>query len=174
MKKLILTSFALAIAGTLSLMSQTLQQQATALKRPADCGVTDYDAFKNSSFTLKDDVAKTDKNYEQVSTDVAKYASSEKPLTIDNVKADIIKVKEVKTSVKTFDDKVTNLTETGKTLSSNVTSVKPITKVKPATTNTKDSVKAVDLSRDILKSLSTKVDVDLETLNGLLAKLGAK
>jgi hypothetical protein len=173
MKKLILTSFALAIAG-ISVMAQSLQEQATTLKRPADCGVTDYDAFKNSSFTLKDDVAKTDKNYERVSADVAKYASSEKPVTIDNVKADITMVKEVKTSVKTFDEKVTSLTETGKTLSSNVASVKPITKVKPATSNTKDSVKAVDLSRDILKSLSTKVDADLETLNALLAKLGGK
>ncbi len=174
MKKLILTSIALAFVATLSIMAQSLQQQATALKKPADCGVTDYDAFKNSSFTLKDDVAKTDKNYEQISTDVAKYASSEKPVTLDNVKADINKVKEVKTSLKTFDEKVANLSETGKTLSSNVTSVKPITKIKPATTNTKDSVKAVDLSRDILKSLASKVDVDLGTLNGLLAKLGGQ
>jgi hypothetical protein len=174
MKKLILISFALAFAGTLSLKAQSLQEKSQALKRPSDCGVTDYDAFKNSSFTLKDDVSKTDKNYEQVSTDIAKYASSERPVTLDNVKADIVKVKDVKTSVKTFDDKVVKLSETGKTLSSNVTSVKPITKIKPATTNTKESVKAVDLSRDILKSLSSKVDVDLETLNGLLAKLGGK
>jgi hypothetical protein len=173
MKKLLFT-IALATAGTISIMAQTLQQQATALKKPADCGVTDYDAFKNSSFTLKDDVAKTDKNYETVSADIAKYASSEKPVTIDNVKADITKVKEVKTSLKTFDEKVVSLTETGKNLSSNVTKVKPITKVKPATTNTKDSVKAVDLSRDILKSLSSKVDVDMEKLNALLAKLGGK
>jgi hypothetical protein len=174
MKKLILLTFALAMAGSLSLEAQSLQEKSQALKKPADCGVTDYDAFKNSSFTLKDDVSKTDKNYEQVSTDIAKYASSERPVTLENVKADIAKVKDVKTSVKTFDDKVVKLSETGKTLSSNVTSVKPITKIKPATSNTKDSVKAVDLSRDILKSLSSKVDVDLETLNGLLAKLGGK
>jgi len=174
MKKLILASLTLALAGTLSLMAQSLQEQSQALKRPADCGVTDYDAFKNSSFILKDDVAKTDKNYEQVTTDIGKYATSEKEVTVDNVNADINKVKDVKNSVKTFDDKVVQLTETGKTLSSNVTSIKPITKIKPATTNTKDSVKAVDLSRDILKGLSTKVDADLETLNGLLVKAEGK
>ncbi len=174
MKRLIFCFIALAFAGTLSVMAQTLQQQSTALKKPADCGVTDYDAFKNSSFTLKDDVAKTDKNYEQLSADIAKYASSERPVTVENVKGDINKVKDVKTSLKTFDEKVVSLTETGKTLSSNVTSVKPVTKIKPATTNTKDSVKAVDLSRDILKSLASKVDVDLETLNGLLAKVGGQ
>ena len=117
---------------------------------------------------------KTDKNYEDVTTDIAKYASSEKPITIDNVKADIAKVKAVKTSLSTFDEKITSLSETGKQLSSNVTSIKPITKIKPATTNTKDSVKAVDLSRDVLKSLSTKVDADLETLNGLLNKAEGK
>jgi hypothetical protein len=174
MKKLILSTIALAIAGTFSVMAQTLQEQAATLKRPADCGVTDYDAFKNSSFTLKDDVARTDKNYSDVSTDIAKYSTSEKPVTVDNVKADISKVKAVKASLSTFDEKITSLTETGKTLSSNVTSVKPITKIKPATTNTKDSVKAVDLSRDIIKGLGTKVDADLTTLNGLLTKAEGK
>ena len=170
MKKLTLTTLALAVTCNFSLMSQTLQEQSSSLKRPADCGVTDYDAFKNSAFTLKDDVAKTDKNYEDVTTDIAKYATSEKAVTVANIKADINKVKDVKTSIKTFDEKVVSLSETGKTLSSNVTSVKPITKIKPATTNTKDSVKAVDLSRDILKGLSTKVDADLEKLNSLLEK----
>jgi len=174
MKKLIYSALFLALAGTLSLTGQTLQEQAQTLKSPADCGVTDYDAFKNSSFTLKDDVTKTDKNYEEVTTDIAKYASSEKAVTVENVKADIAKVKSIKASLGTFDEKVASLTETGKTLSSNVTSIKPITKIKPATTNTKDSVKAVDLSRDILKSLSAKVDADIETLNGLLTKAEGK
>ena len=170
MKKVTFVFLALAFSFAHLVSAQTLQEQALALKKPADCGVVDYDAFKNSSFVLKDDVAKTDKNYEQVTTDIEKYASSEKAITVDNVKADISKVKEIKSSLKTFEDKIAKLTETGKTLSSNVTSVKPVTKIKPATTNTKDSVKAVDLSRDILKNLGTKVDTDLEKLNGLLVK----
>ncbi|MCB9012796.1 MAG: hypothetical protein H6539_02015 [Bacteroidales bacterium] len=170
MKKQAFIFLAILSFTSVSLFAQTLQEQAKALPRPADCGVADYDAFKNSSFTLKDDVVKTDKNYEEVTTDIAKYSTSEKPVTVANVKSDISRVKSVKSSLQTFDDKVVKLTDDGKSLTENVTKVKPVTKIKPATSNTKDSVKAVDLSRDMLKELGTKVDADLETLNGLLSK----
>jgi hypothetical protein len=83
-------------------------------------------------------------------------------------------VKSVKASIITFDEKVSALTEKGKTLVSNATKVKPVTKIKPATTNTKESVKAVDVSKELLKTLSGKVDTDLSTLTGLLQKAGGK
>jgi hypothetical protein len=174
MKKLFLSLFALILISSLSIFSQTLQERAQSLKRPGDCGVPDYDAFKNSSFTLKDDILKTDKNYSQVTNNVARYKSGERAVTVDSVKSDINKVKSMKTSLKTFDDKLVSLTEKGKELMNNVTKVKPVTKIKPATSNTKDSVKAVDISKELLKTLSGKVDADLTTLNGLLTKAGGK
>ena len=46
MKKTIFSILALAISCSFSLLAQTPQEQALTLKRPADCGVTDYDALK--------------------------------------------------------------------------------------------------------------------------------
>jgi hypothetical protein len=170
MKKIFLTSIVLVLAGTLSLNSQTLQEKAKALIKPANCGVADYDAFKNSAFTLKDEVVKTDNNYEQVSKEIAKYAKGEKKLTIDNVKSDIKKVKNINASIKSLNTKVTKLSDTGKKLGTNASGVKPSNKIEAATSNTKNSVKAVDLSRDILKGISSKANGDMGTLNGLLKK----
>jgi alanyl-tRNA synthetase len=174
MKKLILSVFTIVLVGTLSLAAQTLQEKAKALLKPADCGVADYDAFKNSSFSLKEDVLKTDKNYELISNDITRYAKKDKKLTINNVKADIKKLKNVNTSIKSLNDKVTTLTESGKKLATNAASVKPANKVAAASSNTTNSVKAVDLSRDILKGLSGKVNGDMGTLTGLLAKAAKK
>jgi hypothetical protein len=170
MKKHILISLALVLVSTLSLTAQTIQEKAKALAKPADCGVANYDAFKNSSFSLKDDVLKTDGNYQQVSKEIVKYAKGEKKLTIANVKADIKKLKNVSTSVKSLNDKAGKLAESGKKLSSSTGSVKPQSKLEAVKSNTNNSVKAVDMSRDILKNLSGKVNGDMGTLNGLLQK----
>ena len=170
MKKLILTLFAIFLASSAFLMAQTLQEKARKLLKPTDIGVTEYDAFKNSSFSLKDEVLKTDKNYDQVSKDLIRYANGSKKLTLNNVNSDIKKVKNMKGSIKSLSDKASTLAESGKKLSTGVAGVKPASKIASATTNTNSSVKAVELSREILKGLSKKVDGDMGTLNGLLTK----
>jgi hypothetical protein len=174
MKKHLLILISLAFAGLLPLMAQSLQQKAQNLKKPADCGVAAYDAFKNSSFSLKDAVAKSDKSYEAITKEIAKYSSKKKPATAENIKADIAKVNTMKTSLKNYDEKIVDLAESGKKLTTSLGSVKPINKIKSATSNTQKSIKAVDLSRQILTGLSSKTNKDLTLLNGLLAKAGGK
>ena len=63
-----------------------------------------------------------------------------------------------------FDDRVNTLATDGKNLAENVTKVRPVTRVKQATDNTKTSMRAVDLSRELLKELKVNVDKDLEKL----------
>jgi hypothetical protein len=168
MKKLSLLTLSLLVAFSSLSFGQTALEEAKSLQRPADCGVSDYDAFKNSSFTLKEDLVKTTTNYDKLTADISRYATGEKPVVIDSVKADISRVKQVKNSLKTFDDKLSSLSTEGQDLVNNATSVKPVTKIKPATTNTKSAIKAVDLSKSVLKELGTKVDSDIEKLNALL------
>ena len=174
MKKQLFFIIFLAFAGLLPLMAQSLQQKAQSLKKPSDCGVAAYDAFKNSSFGLKDELAKSDKTYEAISKEIAKYSTKKKPATAENIKADIAKVNTMKTNLKNYDEKIVNLAESGKKLSTSLGSVKPINKIKSATSNTQKSIKAVDLSRQLLTGLSSKTNKDLTLLNGLLSKAGGK
>ena len=170
MKKLLLALLVITLFGTFSAMAQSLQEKAKALVKPADCGVVDYDAFKNSSFLLKEEVLKTDKNYATVSNDITRYAKGERKLTVTSVKSDIKKVKSVSTSIKSLNDKANKLAESGKNLAANASKVSPASKIETIASNTKNSVKAVDLSREILKGLSTKANNDMGTLNTLLKK----
>lgn len=170
MKKILVFAVVFLISGFMAINSQTLQEKAKALIKPADIGVADYDAFKNSSFSLKDEVLKTDKSYDQLSKEVVKYAKGGKKLTYKNVSSDLNKVKNIKTTVKALNDRVGSLAETGKKLSTGAAGVKPGNKVQQATTNTNTSLQAVDLSREILKGLTKKVDADMGTLTGLLSK----
>lgn len=153
--------------ATLTVFSQSVVEESENLKKPADCGVEKYDSFKNAAFTLKDDLLKSTKNHAQLSEDIAKYETGEKEKTAINIAGDAAKMKQLKSSLASFDEKVNSLATEGKDLAENVSSVKPITKVKQASGNTKTSMKAVDLSRDLLKELKTNVDKDIETLNKL-------
>lgn len=144
--------------------SQGIVDDAEKLKKPVDCGVGQYDAFKNSSFDLKDDLLKSTKNHAQLSEDIAKYDTGEREKNAINLGGDMAKMRQPKNSMGDFDERVNRLAGDGKTLAENVTSVRPVTKVKQATDNTKTSMRAVDLSRDLLKELKTNVDKDLEKL----------
>jgi hypothetical protein len=170
MKKIFVIVSVLAVTACFSVSAQTAQQKAQNLKRPGDIGVAAYDAFKNSSFNLKDEVAKTDKNYQDIAKEIAKYSTKKKAPTADNIKADIAKVTGIKSSVKTLNDKVVNLAETGIKLTTGLPNVSPVNKIKKATANTQSSLKAIDLSRQMLSGLSSKTGSDLSTLNGLLSK----
>lgn len=144
--------------------SQSVVEDAEKLKKPVDCGVGQYDAFKNSSFELKDDLLKSTKNHARLREDIAKYDTGEREKNAVNLGGDMAKMRQMKNSMGDFDERVNRLAGDGKTLAENVTGVRPVTKVKQATDNTKTSMRAVDLSRDLLKELKTNVDKDLEKL----------
>jgi hypothetical protein len=144
---------------------QSVVEDAEKLKKPVDCGVDQYDAFKNSAFDLKDDLLKSTKNHAQLSEDIAKYETGEKEKNAINLGGDLVKMRQLKNSMGDFDDRVSQLGNDGKSLAANVSKVRPITKVKQATDNTKTSTRAVDLSRELLKELKTNVDKDLEKLD---------
>ncbi len=150
--------------------SQTKREEAKKLTRPKPCGVCQYDEFMNSSFDLKDQVLRTDIDYDKLTSDIEGYISGDKAISIDAIKSDISKVKRIKESLKTFDDRVVELTKDGNELLEDATKVKPVTKVKPATSNTKDSLKAVDISKGLLGELGEKVEEDVKKLEELLAK----
>lgn len=144
--------------------SQSVVEDAEKLKKPVDCGVDQYDAFKNSAFDLKDDLMKSTKNHAQLSEDIEKYETGEREKNTINLAGDMAKMRQLKNSMGDFDDRVNTLATDGKNLAENVTKVRPVTRVKQATDNTKTSMRAVDLSRELLKELKVNVDKDLEKL----------
>jgi hypothetical protein len=149
---------------------QTTKEEAKKLARPADCGVSQYDDFKNSSFNLLSELLKTDTNYEKIKVDISGYVEGEKEVTIDGVKGDISRLKSLKGSLESMDERVASLTTDGNDLLENATKVKPVTKVKAATDNTKESLKAVDLSKKMIDEISGQVEEDIKSLTELLPK----
>ena len=154
--------------------AQTPREDAKKLKRPKDCGISDYDAFKNSSFSLMAEVLKTDLNYEKIKTDMNGYLSGDQKPTVDGIAADMKRLKSLLKSIKVMDDRVVNLTKDGNDLLKNAKNVKPVTKAKPATSNTKSSLKAVDVSKGLMKELTTSVTGDIDTLTEKMGELGGK
>jgi len=149
---------------------QTTKEEAQKLKRPGDCGVSQYDDFKNSSFNLLSELLKTDTNYEQIKGDISGYVEGEKEVTVDGVKGDITRLKKLKGSLESMDERVATLATDGNDLLQNATKVKPVTKVKAATDNTKDSMQAVDLSKKMIDEMSGQVEEDIKSLTDLIPK----
>lgn len=168
MKKITLSLLMILAVSAVTVFAQTTVEQAEELKKPVDCGVDQYDSFKNSAFDLKDDLLKSTKNHEQLSADIRLYETGEREKNTINLAGDAAKMRQLKNSMGDFDDRVNTLASEGKGLADNVAKVKPITKVKQATENTKKSMKAVDVSKSLLKELKTNVEKDLETLDKYL------
>ena len=70
-----------------------------------------------------------------------------------------------------MDDKVKSLSSEGEELLKNASKVKPVTKVKAATSNTKKSIQAVDYSKSMMSEITSQVTEDMEMLSGKLAEL---
>ncbi len=157
--------------STVIAVGQSTSEEAKMLKNPKDCGVSQYDDFKNSSFSLLSELLKTDANYGGLKADIAGFKSGEKEITIDAVKGDISKFKKLKKSLETMDEKVVTLTSEGNDLLKEATNVKPVTKVKAATDNTKESLKAVDYSKKMIGELTGQVSSDIEYLSEQLSGL---
>ncbi len=154
------------------LFGQSTSEEAKKLQRPKDSGITDYDEFKNSSFNLLQELLKTDDNYAKIKTDINGYAEGTRDATVANIKGDYGKLKKLKKSTEVMDDKVKSLSSEGEELLKNASRVKPVTKVKAATSNTKKSIKAVDYSKSMMSEITTEVTEDMEMLSGKLADLG--
>ena len=154
--------------------SQSTKEDAKKHQRPKDSGIKEYDEFKNSSFNLLQELLKTDVNYETIKTDIAGYESGEREITIDNVKGDINRLKRLKKSTEVMDDRVKSLSAEGESLLKNAKDVKPVTKVKAATSNTKKSIQAVDYSKTMMTEITGQVVTDIETLSVKLEELGGE
>ena len=170
MKSLVSVLLILMFSAVIA-VGQTTSEEAKKLKNPRDCGVSQYDDFKNSSFILLSELLKTDANYGGLKTDIAGYKNGEKAITIDAVKGDLGKFKKLKKSLETMDEKVVSLTSDGNDLLKDATNVKPVTKVKAATDNTKNSLKAVDYSKKMIDELGGQVSSDIEYLSEQLTGL---
>ena len=162
------------ILASVAVFGQTARDQARELKRPKDSGIKDYDGFKNSSFDMLGELKKTDVNYETIKKDINGYESGDRPVTIENVKGDINRLKALRKNVDSMDERIASLSAEGEDLMKNVSRVKPVTKVKAATSNTKTSIKAVDVSKAYMKEITEQVDEDLEKLSSRLADLGGE
>jgi len=154
------------------IFSQSTSEEAKKLQRPKDSGIKDYDEFKNSSFNLLQELLKTNDNYETIKADVNGYAEGSRDVTVNNVKGDYGRLKKLKKSTEVMDDKVKSLSSEGEELLKNASKVKPVTKVKAATGNTKKSIKAVDYSKSMMNEITAQVASDMENLSAKLAELG--
>jgi len=157
---------------TLTANGQTAREEAKKLQRPKDSGISDYDAFKNASFNLLGEVKKTDLNYEKVKTDIDGYLTGGKEATVDGAKSDINRMKALLKSIQNMDDRVKKLIAEGNDLMQNAKDVKPITKAKAASSNTKKSLKAVDVSKDLMKEMTVGLTGDLGKLAEKVVDLG--
>ena len=153
-------------------LGQSTAEEAKKLQRPKDSGITDYDEFKNSSFNLLQELLKTDDNYAKIKTDINGYDEGTRDVTVANVKGDYGRLKKLKKSTEVMDDKVKSLSSEGEELLKNASRVKPVTKVKAATSNTKKSIQAVDYSKSMMSEITTQVTEDMEGLSEKLAGLG--
>jgi hypothetical protein len=151
---------------------QTAREEAQKLQRPKDCGVRDYDDFKNASFNLLGEILKTDLNYDKLKTDIQGYLSGEKEASISGANTDINKMRAILKSIKVMDDRVKKLTTEGNELMQNAANIKPITAAKQATSNTKTSLKAVDASKNLMEELSGTVTKDIQTLSEKIQEMG--
>jgi len=170
MKSLISLLVILILSAAIA-VGQTTSEEAKELQKPKDCGISQYDDFKNSSFGLLSELLKTDTNYEGLKMDIAGYKSGDKEITLDAVKGDISKFKKLKSSLESMDERVVALSDDGKGLLEDAKNVKPVTKMKAATNNTKKSIKAVDLSKAMIGELTSQVSSDLEYLTEQLTDL---
>lgn len=156
----------------LPVLSQSTSEEAKKLQRPKDSGIKDYDEFKNSSFNLLQELLRMDENYATIKADVDGYASGRRDVNINNVKGDYGRLKQLKKSTQVMDDRVKSLSSEGEELLKNASKVKPVTKVKAATSNTKKSIKAVDYSKTMMSEITEQVTTDMETLSEKLSELG--
>jgi prefoldin subunit 5 len=152
--------------------SQSTSEEARKLQRPKDSGVKDYDEFKNSSFNLLQELLKADDNYAKIKADINGYAEGSREATVNNIRMDYGRLKKLKKSTEVMDDRVKSLSSEGEELLQNASKVKPVTKVKAATSNTKKSIKAVDYSKSMMSEITAEVTTDMETLSEKLAEMG--
>ena len=155
-------------------LSQSTKEEAKKLQRPKDSGIKDYDEFKNSSFNLLQELLRTDENYEKIKVDVDGYASGKRDAIVSNLKGDYGRLKQLQKSTKVMDDRVKSLSSEGEELLKNASKVKPVTKVKAATSNTKKSIQAVDHSKTMMTEISSNVTTDMKTISDKLAEMGEK
>ena len=151
---------------------QTARVNALKFQRPKDCGLHDYDEFKNSSFDLLGEALKADINYEKLNADIQDNLSGEKEFNDSIANADISKLKAVLKSTQLMNDRVKKLTSDGNKLLQNASENQPATTAKQATSNTKNSMKAVNASKDLLSELTGKVTKDIEALAKRIAEKG--
>jgi len=85
---------------------------------------------------------------------------------------DVSSMKAILKSIQAMDDRVKKLTGEGNDLLQNAKDVKPVTKVKAASSNTKTSIKAVDVSKDLMKEMTGTITGDLENLAKKITDLG--
>ena len=164
----LVTAFSLVFVAS----GQTARIYALKFQRPKDCGLHDYDEFKNSSFDLLGEAIKTDINYEKLNADIQGNLSGEKEFNDSIANADISKLKTVLKLTQLMNDRVKKLTSGGNKLHENSSEIKPATTAKQATSNTKNSMKAVSASMDLLNELTAKVTEDIEALAKRIAKKG--
>jgi len=167
------TLFSILVVTILSfslVLGQSTREEAKKLQKPKDSGITDYDAFKNSSFGLLSELIKTDENYEKTKANVSGYLEGGQEYSVDQVKTDIGEFKKLKKSLENMDERVISLTKEGNDLLQNASNVKPVTKVKAATSNTKKALQAVDLSKSMISEITEGVVGDITKLSSLIGE----
>jgi len=147
-----------------NISGQTTMEKAKKLERPKDCGVSNYDHFKNSSFNLLEEVLKTDKNYKKTRTEIRGYLSGEKEATRNGIDTEINKAKAVLKSVQAMDERVKKLTADGNKLSHDIAGIEPPGASRQASYNTKTSMDAVHLSDNLMHAIADTVTLDIQVL----------
>jgi hypothetical protein len=172
--KLSVAFLILITASSLVLVAsgQTARVNAQKFQRPEDCGLHDYDEFKNSSFNLLGEALKADLNYQKLKAGIQDNFSGEKEFNDSLSNSNLDQLRAMLRSARLMNDRIKILIPDGNELFENVSRIKPETTAKQATSNTKNSMKAVHISGDLLSELTDNLTKDIEALSRRIARKG--
>jgi vacuolar-type H+-ATPase subunit I/STV1 len=165
-------NLSLYLFGALIMFPVLTMAQDKEVKRPDNIGVSDYDSFKNTSFDIKDESTTLKDNVMVIDKEVKEYAGIINTIGVDKLRNNLKALKESSDAVKKLNVRIGELKEQGQTLVEGAKNVKPRTKSPKAASNTKKSIKGLDLAKGDLSSIAGLLEEDIKLITDELKARG--
>ncbi|MCK5538033.1 MAG: hypothetical protein KAI79_14505, partial [Bacteroidales bacterium] len=156
----------------LSVVEMQAQKKPKPLVKPKDIGLSEFDAFKNNSFTIYSKTKRIEADAKLLDKDIKAYSADLEKVSIEKLKKDYKAVKSLQKQIPTLDDKIEKVYPQSEALLKKAKNVTPKQKSLGAVGNTNKSVKALNESKQNMKDITALLKEDNQILLNALKDRG--
>jgi seryl-tRNA synthetase len=148
------------------------QNENKPLEKPKDIGISEFDVFKNNSFSIYSETKRIEAEVKLLDKDIKSYAADFKNVELEKLKKDYKALKSLQKQLPALEDDIKKISPQSEALLAKTKDISPKQKSIGAIGNTNKSVKALDQAKQNLKDISDILKSDTELLHQALKDRG--